>query len=206
MKKTGMILFVLLLIGQPAAMAYEWQLDRSHSGIMFEIKHIYSAVRGNFNDFSGNVFFDPSQPENSRADFTVQVDSIYTGIAKRDNHLRSGDFFDANKFPQMTFKSTRVTHKEGNRYAFEGQMTVKDVTQKMDLEFVYLGEKENHDYYSEDGVRPGTWCYRRPEAFPWSIIGDGLSFPKRCTGNWMLARPAGFRLWPRRAPSCSKSP
>jgi len=143
MKKTGMILFVLLLIGQPAAMAYEWQLDRSHSGIMFEIKHIYSAVRGNFNDFSGNVFFDPSQPENSRADFTVQVDSIYTGIAKRDNHLRSGDFFDANKFPQMTFKSTRVTHKEGNRYAFEGQMTVKDVTQKMDLEFVYLGEREN---------------------------------------------------------------
>jgi polyisoprenoid-binding protein YceI len=145
MKKNTLWIITLayFLAAQPAAMAYEWQLDKGHSGIMFEVKHIYSTIRGNFDDFSGVVIFDPSQPEKSRADFSVKVDSIYTGIAKRDNHLRSDDFFASGTYPEMTFKSTRVTHVEGNRYAFEGQMTVKDVTRDMALQFIYLGQTES---------------------------------------------------------------
>ncbi len=73
MKKFWMITMLMFFTWQPALMAHEWQLDRGHSGIMFEIKHIYATVRGNFNDFSGTVFFDPSQPEKSRADFAVQI-------------------------------------------------------------------------------------------------------------------------------------
>ena len=72
----------------------QWKLDAAHSAVMFEIKHIYSTVRGQFGEFSGDVFFNPDNPEKSKFDFTVKTESINTFIAKRDSHLRSGDFFD----------------------------------------------------------------------------------------------------------------
>jgi polyisoprenoid-binding protein YceI len=143
MKKLLMITMALVLSMSSAALGHEWKIDPNHAAIMFEIKHIYSATRGHFNDFEGTVFFDPAQPEKSRAEFTVKVDSIYTAIPKRDNHLRSNDFFATKKYPEMTFTSTRVVRKNGNRYLLEGDMTVKDVTKRMQLEFVFLGERQD---------------------------------------------------------------
>jgi len=143
MKKLLYILLLLIVFGQAPVMAKEWQVDPAHSGIMFDVKHIYSVTRGHFSDFSGNVYFDPDNPEKSKFEFTVKVDSINTGIGKRDNHLRSGDFFAADTYPKMMFKSSRVTAAGGNRYILEGKMTVKDVTKDMRLEFVFLGQKEN---------------------------------------------------------------
>jgi len=143
MKKILFILLSLIVFGQTPVMAHEWKMDPAHSGIMFDIKHIYSTIRGHFSDFSGSVFFNPDTPEKSKFEFAVKVDSINTNIGKRDNHLRSGDFFDAKKYPEMVFKSSRVTPAGGNKYIIEGKMTVKDVTKDMRLEFTYLGEKEN---------------------------------------------------------------
>src|SRR5210317_1448320 len=91
MKRIIYIAFSLLLLGQTHVMAHEWKTDLSHSGILFEIKHIYSTVRGHFSDFTGEVFFDPDNPEKSQFDFVVKVDSINTNNGKRDNHLRSDD-------------------------------------------------------------------------------------------------------------------
>ena len=143
MKKFLLIVFSLMLLGQPQAMAYEWNADSNHSGILFEIKHIYSITRGHFSDFTGEVFFDPDNLEKSKFDFVVKVDSINTNNGKRDNHLRSDDFFAARKYPVMTFKSSRVSHAGGNKYILEGKMTIKDVTKDMVLEFIYWGQKEN---------------------------------------------------------------
>ena len=143
MKRIIYIALSLLLLGQTHVMAHEWKTDPSHSGILFEIKHIYSTVRGHFSDFTGDVFFDPDNLEKSKFDFVVKLESINTNNGKRDNHLRSDDFFAASKYPVMTFKSSRVSHAGGNKYVLEGKMTIKDVTKDMVLEFIYWGQKEN---------------------------------------------------------------
>ena len=143
MKKIIYFILSLLLLGQTHVMAHEWTIDPIHSGVLFEIKHIYSTVRGHFSDFTGEVFFDPDNLEKSKFDFVVNVDSIDTGNEKRDTHLRSNDFFAANKYPVMTFKSSRVSHVSGNKYNLEGKMTIKDITKDMVLEFIYWSEKEN---------------------------------------------------------------
>ena len=141
MKKIILLVLFLVVLGQGPAVANEWKIDAVHTGILFEIKHIYSITRGYFSAFSGDVFFDPNHLEKSRFDFTVKVDSIKTNNGKRDNHLRSDDFFAAGKYPVMTFKTSRVTPAGGNKYKLEGQMTIKDVTRDIVMEFTYWGQK-----------------------------------------------------------------
>lgn len=143
MKKLIILAIFLILVGASPALAHQWELDPAHSSIRFGVKHIFSTVSGHFSKFSGNVFFNPEQLDKSNFNFTVEVDSIDTGVGKRDNHLRSGDFFDAGKFSTMSFQSTSVTHKEGNTYLLKGKLTVKDVTKDVELPLVYGGEKPN---------------------------------------------------------------
>ena len=143
MKKILLIFLVFIFWAQGQALAYTWKVDPAHSGISFGIKHIYATVQGHFSDFSGEVFFDPDNLEKSRFDFVVKVDSINTFNTKRDNHLRSADFFDTGKYPEMTFKTDRVSHIGGNKYKLEGRMTIKNVTRNVVLEFIYWGQKEH---------------------------------------------------------------
>ncbi len=143
MKRILLIPLCLFILGQTQVVAQEWKVDPIHSGILFEVKHIYSTVRGHFSDFTGDVFFDPDNLEKSKFDFSVKIDSINTNNGKRDNHLRSDDFFAGKKYPVMTFKSSRVTHTGGNKYILEGKLTIKDVTKDITLEFTYWGQKEN---------------------------------------------------------------
>lgn len=143
MKRYVLVFVCLMFMVVPQVSAYEWSLDGAHSAVMFEIKHIYSTVRGQFGKFSGNVSFNPDDLQNSKFDFTVEVESINTFIGKRDSHLRSGDFFDAKKYPQMVFKSSKVSPAGGNKYMLEGNMTVKDVTKPMTIEFQFLGQKDS---------------------------------------------------------------
>ncbi len=143
MKRVLLTALALFLLGPHLAMANEWQIDSAHSGFMFEIKHIYSTIRGQFNTFSGSIFFDPDHPEKSRCEFVVQTDSIHTHNGKRDNHLRSRDYFAADKYPTMTFKSTQVSPAGTNTYRLQGPLTIKDVTQDVSVEMIYHGQKEN---------------------------------------------------------------
>jgi polyisoprenoid-binding protein YceI len=124
-------------------LAQQWNLDPAHTNFYFEVKHTYATVRGQFTKFSGDVYFDPANPGKSKFDFVVKVDSIDTKIGKRDTHLRSPDFFDAKRFPEMVFKSSKVTKVGGNRYIVDGKLTIKDVTKDLVLEFDYLGQKDN---------------------------------------------------------------
>jgi len=143
MKKILFFLLLFVVTTPFQAAAQEWKLDPVHTNFYFEIRHTYAAVRGRFTDFSTDVQFDPENPAKSKFDFMINVNSIDTGIGKRDTHLRSPDFFDAGKYPLMTFKSSRVSHAGGNKYIAEGTVTIKDVTKDLALEFVYHGQKEN---------------------------------------------------------------
>lgn len=135
------IVFILTLVSTSFAAASQWKIDPAHSGIYFGIRHIYSTVKGYFNDFDGVILFDPANLKESRFDFTVKVNSINTNISKRDGHLQSGEFFDVEKYPVMTFKSNAISHSEGNQYTLEGTLTVKDVSQTITVPLTFFGSK-----------------------------------------------------------------
>ncbi|MEN8257628.1 MAG: YceI family protein [Thermodesulfobacteriota bacterium] len=143
MKKTLYFLLFLSLMAPGQAMAEKWRLDTAHSNFFFEVRHTYAAVRGQFGAFSGDVIFDPASPEKSRFDFTIKVDSVDTRIGKRDTHLRTPEFFDAKKYPEITFRSTRVTKAGDNKYIVDGKLTIKNVTKDLSLVFNYHGQKIN---------------------------------------------------------------
>lgn len=142
--KTTILSFVLLFMaGHIYAMAPQWKIDPAHSGIYFSVQHILSKTHGFFEDFKGETYFDPNNLGDSSFNFTVKVKSVNTNNRKRDGHLRSGDFFSAKEYPVMTFKSTRITHKQGNEYVVEGKMTVKDVTKSVSIPFTFFGTADN---------------------------------------------------------------
>jgi polyisoprenoid-binding protein YceI len=143
MKKIVLLLLFFVALAPLQAAAQQWHLDTVHTNFFFDVKHTYATVRGQFMDFSGDVYFDPDHPETSRFDFVIKVNSVDTKVGKRDTHLRSPDFFDAAKYPFMTFKSARVLSAGDNKYIAEGTLTIKDVIRDLALEFVYHGQKEN---------------------------------------------------------------
>ena len=134
---------IFLCVGTALGESQKWGIDKNHSSIYFDVRHTYVTVRGLFDDFSGTVMFDPQNKDASRVNFEVKVASINTNIAERDKHLRSADFFDASKYPEMTFKSTNIKHIEDNQYVVEGNLTVKDVTKQVAIPFTYFGVREN---------------------------------------------------------------
>jgi polyisoprenoid-binding protein YceI len=143
MKRILFFLLFIIVMGPFQAIAQEWKLDPVHTNFYFEVKHTYAAVRGQFADFTGDVYFDPDNLAKSRFDFMIKVNSVDTKVGKRDTHLRSPDFFDAGKYPVMTFKSSKVSHAGDNKYIVEGVLTIKDVSKNLSLEFIYYGQKEN---------------------------------------------------------------
>lgn len=113
----------------------EWQIDQSHTSVTFGVRHMMvSTVRGVFHKVSGSVGFDPKNPEKSWANIEVDIASIDTREPKRDDHLRSADFFDAAQFPKMTFKSTKITKKGADEYELTGDLTIKDITRPVTFE------------------------------------------------------------------------
>jgi polyisoprenoid-binding protein YceI len=140
-KGFAITLVILLFCSHGHAAAPAWELDPAHAGIYFSVDHIYSTTRGYFEKFTAAIHFSPDDLAGSRFEFDVQVKSIHTGNSKRDGHLMSADFFDAKKYPAMTFKSTAVRHVKDNQYEVDGQMTVKDVSQSVSVPFTLLGVK-----------------------------------------------------------------
>ena len=138
-KQIQVYIMLSMLLIPAAAMGQDWKIDANHSGIWFGIKHIFATVQGNFSDYDANIVFDPDSLKQSRFDFTVKVKSINTENGKRDNHLRSDEFFDEAKFPVMRFTSSRIVHKEGSQYLVEGTLQIKDVRKEMTIPFVFHG-------------------------------------------------------------------
>lgn len=111
-----------------------WNIDGSHSTAEFSVRHLMiTNVKGRFGTLSGTVDYDPEKPEASQIDVTIDATSIDTRDEKRDAHLRSPDFFDVEKFPSLTFKSTSVK-KTDDGFAATGDLTIHGVTKPVTLE------------------------------------------------------------------------
>jgi polyisoprenoid-binding protein YceI len=136
MKLTTLAVFAVTLIAaiQPAAAQSTWTIDPAHSAAQFQVKHLMiSTVRGEFGKTSGKVTFDGKNYSTVKAEATINVASISTRELKRDDHLRSPDFFDAAKYPNITFKSKRVESIKGKKFNLVGDLTIRGVTKEITL-------------------------------------------------------------------------
>ena len=118
-----------------------WEIDATHSQATFSVKHMMiSTVRGHFEVLSGKLHIDEEHPDNSWVEAEVDAASINTRDAKRDGHLRSPDFFDVEKYPKITFKSTKVTPTGNNQYRVTGNLTMHGVTKEETFHADYSGQ------------------------------------------------------------------
>ncbi|MEO5680571.1 MAG: YceI family protein [Acidimicrobiales bacterium] len=116
-----------------------WSIDPSHSSVEFVVRHlVVSKVKGRFGTFAGTVSLDPAAPLAASVGATLQVASIDTGDAQRDTHLRSADFFDAETYPTITFRSTAV-RQAGDDFDVDGDLTIRGVTKPVSLRLEYNG-------------------------------------------------------------------
>ncbi|HVD03531.1 MAG TPA: YceI family protein [Candidatus Dormibacteraeota bacterium] len=117
-----------------------WTLDPYHTSIEFSARHMMvSTVRGHFTEFSAELEIEPEDLTRSSAKASIKAASIDTRVAPRNDHLRSGDFFDAEKYPELTYQSRRIEALGGDRYRVEGDLTIKDVTKPVVLDVSFLG-------------------------------------------------------------------
>lgn len=140
MKKTGITLLALILSAGLWAQTTKWQFDNAHTSIEFAIDHmVISEVTGKFSDFNGTVMSNGDAFEKAMIDFNIAVASINTENTDRDDHLRGPDFFDAEKYPEITFKSTDFKKLSDKKYLLTGDLSMHGVTKKVDLEVSFGG-------------------------------------------------------------------
>lgn len=122
-----------------AALAETYVVDASHSSVDFSIRHLVGRTKGRFGDFSGTIGYDAAKPAASSFSGTIQVKSIDTGNERRDGHLQNADFFDAEKYPTITFESTEVTSTGENTLSVKGKLTMHGTTKEVTLPVEILG-------------------------------------------------------------------
>ncbi|MGQ0625501.1 MAG: YceI family protein [Sporichthyaceae bacterium] len=123
-----------------SALTGTYAIDASHSRIGFVARHaMVTKVRGAFSDFTGTATLDAQQPANSHIELTIEVASIDTANAARDEHLRTNDFFAAADHPQIRFVSTGVRAASGSDYVLTGELTIKGITKSVDIDFEFTG-------------------------------------------------------------------
>ena len=124
----------LLIAGIAHADSVEWKLDPSHTTVGFTVPHlVVSSVEGRFKEATAKIALDDADLTKSQVSVDINAASIDTGDAKRDDHLKSPDFFDVKKFPKLSFKSTKIA-KAGTSYKLTGDLTIRDVTKSVTLD------------------------------------------------------------------------
>src|SRR5437867_3321027 len=118
-----------------------WTIDPTHSIAEFAVKHlVVTTVKGRFRDLEGTIRIDEANPENSSVEAAIEVASIDTNVPDRDAHLRSDDFFNAEKYPRITFVSTDVKRVDETNYKLHGALTIRDVSKPVVLDTEFEGE------------------------------------------------------------------
>jgi polyisoprenoid-binding protein YceI len=151
-----------------------WQLDPTHSSVEFAVKHMMmTTVRGRFKDVQATLTGDRDHPDEAGVEATIDVVSIDTGVADRDAHLRSPDFFDAERYPQITFRSTRVENpptKQGDRFRVIGDLEIGDSAMETVLDCEYQGRGTDPWGKTRAGFSFRTEIDRREWGLKWNQV------------------------------------
>jgi polyisoprenoid-binding protein YceI len=138
--KTMLVIFLALTVHKTLAQGVTWKIDPVHSNVEFTVTHMMiSEVTGHFKDFTASMLQGKDDFSGSTIDVTIKSASISTDNDTRDNHLRSADFFDVTKYPDLTFKSTSFEKTGENEYRITGDLTMRGITKSITLDTKYLG-------------------------------------------------------------------
>ena len=147
-----------------------WEIDPAHTMVEFGVRHmLVSTVKGRFTKFSGTIHMDEDNPTQSRVEASIDVSSIDTGDEQRDAHLRSPDFFDVARFPNITFKSRRIEGLEGDAYRVVGDLTIRDVTREVVLDVTYAGKAKDPWGNLRAGFTAETTINRKDFGLTWNV-------------------------------------
>jgi len=160
-------LFVGLAASSFAAPA-QYAIDKAHSSVGFKVRHLLVQTVGSFEDFDATVHFEPGKLETLKVDATVNTKTINTNNSKRDEHLRSPDFFEAEKYPAMTLTKTKVTDVSGNKAKLHGDLTLRGVTKPVVFELEYLGNVKLDNGVSRAAFTAETRINRKDFGLTWN--------------------------------------
>lgn len=180
--------------------AGDYKIDPAHSIIGFAVRHLeINWVEGRFKDFEGTIHYDDKDVTKSTVEFTAKVESIDTGVAPRDKHLRTADFFEVEKYPTLSFKSTNVERKGKDAYVLHGDLTMKGVTKPVQLPFKISGAVKDPWGNTRFGIEAQTKINRRDFGINYgnAFAGGGLDVGNEITIKLQLEalqpgpKPAG---------------
>lgn len=138
--KTAIIGVLMLTVLLASAQKTKWTFDKAHSKIQFDVAHmVISEVSGQFHDYEGTILADKEDFSDAKIEFSIDVKSVDTDTEKRDQHLRSADFFDVEKYPKITFKSTSMKKAGEKQYKLTGDFTMHGITKTVTLDVKYGG-------------------------------------------------------------------
>jgi polyisoprenoid-binding protein YceI len=151
-------------------------IDKTHSEVTFQVRHLVTKVRGRFTDFSGTVQFDEARPEQSSIDFSINAASIDTGTADRDAHLRGDDFFAVDKHAAITFKTSKVAKKTAEQFDIEGTLTIRGIAKPLTLTVTYLGTATDPWGNTRVGFEGETTINRKDFGLNWNAALEAGGF------------------------------
>ena len=165
----------------------DYSLDVAHTRIGFSARHaMVTSVRGSFQDFEGTAHLDAADPTKSSAKLTIRVASLTTGQEQRDAHLRSPDFFDVETYPEITFESTDVEQLDGDTYRLVGDLTIKDQTQPVSVDFTFNGSAKDPFGNLRAGFEGRTTVNRKDWGLTWNAALE--------TGGFLVADKVKFEF------------
>jgi polyisoprenoid-binding protein YceI len=159
-----------------------YKIDKAHSEVVFQIRHLVTRVRGRFDDFEGTIQLDEDRPEVSSVEFTIKATSIDTNEKDRDAHLRSADFFDVERFPTLAFKSKQIIKKSSESYDVIGELSIHGVTKEIALPVTHLGKAKDPWGMERVGFEAEIMLNRKDYGLMWNaplelggfLVGDDV--------------------------------
>ncbi len=180
----------LVLLSAPSVWAATYAIDTEHTSVTFKIRHLFSQVSGSFNQFEGTIDYEPGKPQTWKTEAVIQAASIDTNVAQRDKHLRSKDFFDAEKYPTLTFKSTKVTEATAEGAKLQGDLTIHGVTKPAVLDLAIHGVGKDPWGNTRAGFTAKTKINRKDFGLDWNqavetggvLVGDEVEITLEVEG------------------------
>jgi polyisoprenoid-binding protein YceI len=174
------------VLSQSAFSADTYVFDKYHSTMGFQVRHLFSQVPGKFDDFAGKIQFDEANPQNSTVEVTIKTASVDTGVDMRDKDLRSANFFDAEKFPGITFQSKSVKKTGEATFEVTGDLSMHGVTKEVVLNVELLGKGVGMEGKTVSGWEAKTNLKRSEFGLSWNkmiegtqVVGDDVAIDLR---------------------------
>ncbi len=172
MKKILLPLLIIFMTMGLSAQT-EWKVDRAHSNVQFTVTHLLiSEVEGSFRVYDGSIKSTRDDFTDAQIDFSVDVNSINTDNEKRDAHLKSDDFFNAEKYPQMIFKSTAFKKVSDNKYTLYGDLTIRDVTKPVKFDVTFGGKAKDGNGNIKAAFKGTTVINRFDYGLKWNALTE----------------------------------